>query len=79
MDTTTAAVATGVTVTVGQWAEKGEGPKIKVIVGMLVLAYALSILAAGNEKLANQFATLILIGVFFRYAIPITKKLGFSK
>lgn len=79
LDTTTAAVATGVIVTVGQWAKKDEGPKIKVIVGMLFLAYFLSILAASNEKLASQFAVLILTGVIFVYAIPITKKLGFTK
>lgn len=79
MDVVTAAVATGVVVTAGQWAKKGEGPKIKVIVGMLFLAYFLSVLSASNEKLASQMAVLILTGAIFVYALPITKKLGFTK
>jgi hypothetical protein len=79
IDTTTSAVATGVIVTVGQWAKEDKGPSIKVIVGMLFLAYFLTLLSAGNEKLGSQFAALILTGAIFVYAIPITKKLGLTK
>jgi hypothetical protein len=79
MDTTTAVVAAGVIVTVGQWSKKDGHISIKLVVGMMVLAIMLSGLSAVNEKLAQQFATLILVGVVFTYAIPITQKLGFSK
>lgn len=79
MDTTTSAVATGVVVTVGQWAKEGKGPSIKVIVGMLFLAFFLAMLSNGNQKLGSQFSLLILVGAVLVYAVPITKKLGFSK
>ncbi len=79
MDTTTAAFATAVVVTAGQWAKEGKGPSIKVVVGMLFLAYFLSIMSAGNPKIASQFAVLILVGALITYTIPITKKLGLAK
>jgi uncharacterized membrane protein len=79
IDTTTAAVATGVIVTAGQWAKEDKGPSIKVIVGMVFLAYFLSLMSAGNEKLGSQFAVLILTGAILVYAVPITKKLGLTK
>lgn len=79
IDTTTSAVATGVVVTAGQWAKEGKGPSIKVVVGMVFLAYMLSIISAGNQKLGSQFAALILVGAVLVYAVPIAKKLGYSK
>jgi phosphatidylglycerophosphate synthase len=79
IDTTTSAVAIGVIVTTGQWAKTGEPPKIKVIVGMLFMAYFLALLSAGNQKLGSQFAALILVGAVLAYAIPITRKLGLTK
>ncbi len=79
MDTTTAAFGTAVIVTAGQWAKDGKGPSIKVIVGMLFLAYFLTFMSAGNPKLASQFAVLILVGALITYTIPITKKLGLTK
>lgn len=79
MDTTTAAFATGVVVTAGQWAKSNKGPSIKVIVGMLFLAYFLTILSNANPKIASQFAVLILVGALITYTIPITKKLGLAK
>lgn len=79
MDTTTATLATVVVVFTGQWAKKNEGPSIKLAVGGMVLAVFLSVMSQSNEKLASQFASLILVGALLTYAIPITKKLGFSK
>lgn len=79
MDTTTSVVATAVVVTAGQWAKNNKGPNIKVVVGGMVLAVILSAMSQGNEKLAQQFAMLVLVAALLTYAIPITKKLGFSK
>lgn len=75
MDTTTSVVATGVVVTVGEWAsEKRLG--IKVFVGLAAVAIFLSVMQAGNDKLAQQFATLILVSAVLIYGVPIGKKLG---
>lgn len=79
MDTTTSVVLTVVIVSVGQWAKKEGSISIKLVVGMMVLAIMLSALESGNEKLAKQFAALILVGAVLVYAVPITKKLGFAK
>lgn len=79
MDTTSAVVATGIVVFAGQWAKENEGPSIKLVVGGMVLALFLAAMSQSNEKLASQFATLILVGALLTYAIPITKKLGYSK
>jgi len=79
MDTTTSVVLTVVIVSVGQWAKKDGSISIKLVVGMMVLAIMLSALESGNEKLAKQFAALILVGAVLVYAVPITKKLGFAK
>jgi hypothetical protein len=79
MDTTSAVVATGVVVFAGQWAKEDEGPSIKLVVGGMVLAVFLAAMSQSNEKLASQFATLILVGALLTYVIPISKKLGYSK
>lgn len=79
MDTTTSAVLAVVIVTVGQWAEKDGKVSIKLVVGMMVLTLMLSALDSANEKLARQFAALILVSAVFTYAIPIFKKLGLTK
>lgn len=79
MDTTTSVVLTGLVVFTGQWAKKDEGPSIKLVVGGMVLAVILSAMSQGNEKLASQFAMLILVSALLMYVQPITKKLGFSK
>lgn len=79
LDTTTSVVATGIVVFTGQWAKKDEGPSIKLVVGGMVLAVMLSAMSQSNEKLASQFATLILVGALLTYVVPISKKLGYSK
>lgn len=79
MDTTSATVAAVLIVTVGQWAKKNGTVSIKLVVGMMVLVLMLSMLSSANEKLAKQFATLILVGAVFTYFVPIAKKLGLTK
>lgn len=79
MDTTTSVVLTGVVVFTGQWAKKDEGPSIKLVVGGMVLAVMLSAMSQSNDKLASQFAALILVTAVLMYARPIAKKLGYSK
>lgn len=78
MDTTTAVVATGVVVFAGQWAKKDEGPSIKIVVGGMVLAVILSAMSQGNDKLASQFATLVLVSALLMYVVPITKALKYG-
>lgn len=75
MNTTTSVVATGVTVTVGQWASE-KRLSIKVFVGIAAMAIFLSIMESGNEKLAQQFGVLILVSAVLIYGVPIGKKLG---
>lgn len=79
MDTTTSVVGTTVVVAFGQWAEKDKGPSIKIVVGGTLLVVMMSAIAASNEKFAEQLSLLLLVGSLLRYAIPITKKLGFGK
>jgi hypothetical protein len=79
LDTTTAVVATGIVVFAGQWAKKDEGPSIKLVVGGTVLAVMLSVMSQADEKLASQFASLVLVAALLKYAIPIAKKLGYTK
>jgi hypothetical protein len=79
MDTTTSVVLTTLVVFTGQWAKKDEGPSIKLVVGGMVLAVMLSALSQSNEKLASQFANLILVGALLMYIQPIVRKLGYSK
>lgn len=78
MDTTTSVVLTGLVVFTGQWAEDDEGPSITLVVGAMVLAVFLAALSSSNDRLASQFALLILVGALLRYVIPITRKLGYS-
>jgi hypothetical protein len=79
MDTTQAAVLTGVVVTVGQWAKEGKGPSIKIVVGATVLAFMLAGISAGNDELGSRFAALVLVGALMVYVPSIVKKLGYSK
>jgi hypothetical protein len=78
MDTTTSAVASGIIVTAGLWAE-GKGFSVKVALGAGFLAIGLSILSGINEGLARGFALLVLISVLLRYGVAIAKKTGLAK
>lgn len=79
MDTTTSVVAAVLIVAVGQWSKKDGKISIKLVIGMMFLAIFLSALSSANEKLAQQFAALILVGAVFTYFMPIAKKLGYTK
>lgn len=79
MDTTTSVVAAVLIVAVGQWAKKDGKIGIKLVIGLMFLAIFLSALSSANEKLAQQFAALILVGAVLTYFLPIAKKLGYSK
>lgn len=79
MDTTTSVVAAVVVTAVGEWAKPDGHVSVKLVVGMMVLSVFLSTMASANEELAKRFAMLILVGAVFVNAIPISKKLGFSK
>lgn len=72
MNTTNAAVGTGAIVVLGRWSE-GQGISIRVVVGVLFLAFGLAVLP---ERLAVPFAWLILVAVSFRYAPGIITRTG---
>jgi hypothetical protein len=78
MDTTTSAIATGVVVTVGRWAQ-GNGVEAKTVIGAGIFAIILSLIDSGQPKLAANFGMLVLVAALFRYTIPIAKKLGYTK
>jgi hypothetical protein len=78
MNTTTSAVMTGAIVYGGRWAQS-KPIDIKVAIGTAGIAIILSLLAQTNEKLAQQFGLLILIGASFVYLPTMVEKLGLSK
>jgi hypothetical protein len=78
MDTTTSAVASGIIVTAGLWAE-GKPFSVKVALGAGFLAIGLAILSGINDQLARGFALLVLISVLLRYGVAISKKTGLAK
>lgn len=79
MDTTTSVVLAVIITAVGEWSKDDGKVSIKLVVGMMVLALFLSAMDSANSELARKFALLILVGAVFVNAIPISKKLGFSK
>lgn len=76
MNTTATALLIGTVVVVGKWSEEKPPDYVRLAIGSTVLAVSLSVMSSSNEQLAKQFATLILVGALFRYAIPISKKSG---
>lgn len=78
MDTTTSAVASGIIVTAGLWAE-GKSFSVKVALGAGFLAIGLAILSGIDDKLARGFALLVLVSVLLRYGTAIAKKTGLAK
>lgn len=78
MNTTTSAVASGVIVAFGTWAQ--EKPlTIKIAIGTGGVALILSLMSQANEELAQKFGMLILLASAFAYLPAIVKKLGLSK
>lgn len=78
MDTSTSALLTGVIVTAGQWSQ-GKGLTVRVILSAVFLAIMLTVLSQANEKLAKQFALLILVGAVITYTPSIIEKSGLGK
>jgi hypothetical protein len=78
MNTTTSAVMTGAIVYAGRWSQ-GKPLDIRVGIGTAGIALGLSLLAQGNQKLAQQFGLLILFGAALVYIVPIVKGLGLNK
>lgn len=78
MNTTTSAVASGVIVAFGTWAQ--EKPlTIKIAIGTGGVALILSLLAQANDELAQKFGLLILLAATFAYLPAIVSKLGLDK
>lgn len=75
MDTTTAAVGTGVIVIAGRWSS-GQPITIQIGIGVGVYALALSAMSSVSDPLAGKFAILVLIAAVFIYAVPMLSKLG---
>lgn len=75
MDTTTAAVGTGVIVIAGRWST-GQPITIQIGIGVGVYALALSAISSVNDPLAGKFAILVLLAAVFIYAVPMVQKLG---
>lgn len=75
MNTTSAVVATGVIVTIGQWSDD-KHLSVRVVVGAGALALAL---AAMPDVLAERFAALFLVVAAFLYIPSIAYKAGLTK
>lgn len=75
MNTTNMAVGAGVLVTLGRWAS-GKGLSVRVVVGVVILALALSVLP---PKVAKPFAALIIVAVLFKYGPSIINATGITK
>jgi len=70
-------IGTGIIVLAGRWAND-KPIDVKTAIGIGVYALGIAGLAATNEKLASQFATLVLISAGFLYVIPLASKLGLT-
>lgn len=72
------AVLTGVVVSTGRWAN-GKSLDMRVFVGAAVFAVGLAVINSQNQRLASQFALLVLVAAVFAYGPAIVKKLGLTK
>lgn len=75
IDTTTSVMATGIVVTVGRWSQEKK-LEFRIFVGFGFLAIFMAVMQSGNEKLAQQFAALVLVAAVMYYGVPIGQKLG---
>lgn len=78
VNTTDLAAATAIVVIAGRFAEDKKLDS-KVVVGGIGLALGLALMGMANEKLAQQFAALVLIVALFMYVPTIAKKTGLIK
>jgi hypothetical protein len=78
MNIAASAVGTVTVVTIGRWADD-KPLDLKVVVGGTVLMFGLAFMHSANAEFADKFALFIFIVALFKYAVPITKKLGLVK
>lgn len=78
MDTVTSVVATGAVVGVGRWSQEKEITP-KMFIGLGILAAFFAVFESANEKIAKQFALLVLVSAVLLYGVDIGKKLGGTK
>lgn len=75
MDAASAAVTTGVIVTIGRWSQ-GKGLEANVVIGGGVYAIMLGVLWNNSAGLASRIAELVLVSALLIYMVPIANKLG---
>ena len=75
MNTTTIVVATAALVVAGRWADDKK-IDVSIAVGAGALAVSLSLIAAADARLAQQFALLVLMLAAFRYVPPIARAIN---
>lgn len=73
--TTTAAVATAVIVTAGRFSQ-GKPIDVGIAIGAGAFAIGLSLISAADEKIARQFAFMVLFLAMVLYLPSIVEKLG---
>jgi len=78
MNATSLVIAAAIVVAVGTVVQDKKFD-IKAAFAAAVVALFLSMLANVDEKLATLFAGAVLLTALYMYAVPISKKLGFTK
>lgn len=71
-------IAAGIVVGVGTVVQEKQF-SVQAAAGAAFAALALSIMANVDERLATLFAAGILLTALYKYAIPITEKMGLGK
>lgn len=68
MNAATSAVATGVIIVAGRWADNDPktGMDVKLVVGMTTYAIVLSIVESYNADFAGKFALLVMVVAAFQ-------------
>ena len=68
MNAATSAVATGLIITAGRWADNKDstGMDVKLVVGLTGYAVVLSVIESWNEDIAARFALLVMIVAAFQ-------------
>lgn len=78
MGSSISVVGTIAVVALGQWS-KEKSIDMRFAVGSGIYAAIIAMIGAGNSKLAEQMALLVLVTSVLIYIQPITAALGFTK
>lgn len=78
MNPMSAILLSAVVVVAGKWSQDKQ-LDIKLVVSGAFIAIVLSVMSEANDKLARQFALLILVSIVFVYGPTIFKKTGLTK